>query len=234
MGLVPRLLRNILATFQRATIAATRLAGRVRIMRRISVGILIVAILSLHACSNSGTELEKEEYAVYSDLIDIFFIQKGGIGSNPDPKVLVISNEVLLESSRGPAWKGSEAFVYDDNLGSLKRVNLEDSLIDEFEAKRALGPKTIKDLFSFDVPVVLISKSEFDQIPGKWENFYKKFPDSQGYMMLSRVGFNSDRTKALVYVTNICGRLCGIGCYFLLHKEYGDWIIREEFDCVRS
>ena len=251
-----RFSRNILATFQRTTMAVTRFAGKVRIMRRISVLILIVAILSLNARSNSGAEkveenaermpeeknrtaapeskVEKEEYAVYSDLIDIFFIQKGGLGSNPNPKVLVIVNETTIDSRVKPVWTNSEISIYDVNLEGFRRIKLEDSLIADFEKKDALGPKKLMDQFSLDVPVVLVSKGEIDQIFGEWDDFYKRFPDSQGYMTLSRVGFNSDRTKALIYMDNGCGVLCARGCYFLLHKEYGDWFITEEFDCWMS
>jgi hypothetical protein len=40
---------------------------------------------------------------------------------------------------------------------------------------------------------------------------------------VSAVGFNSDRTRALVYVGHQCGGLCGGGIFHLLMKQNGRW-----------
>jgi hypothetical protein len=176
-------------------------------------------------------EIDVEEYDVYSDLIDIYFIQEGKSSYNQNIKLLVIEDQAFLDPRTKPGWNNSEVLVYDETLNGQKRIRLEESLIADFEAKKALGPGKLQDMFVLDVPVALINLDEFNGIPDGWDGFYKKFPNSQGHMSLSRVGFNSDRTKALVYMTNFCGNLCAVGCYFLLHKEYGDWIIRAEFDC---
>ena len=59
--------------------------------------------------------------------------------------------------------------------------------------------------------------------PGGWTNFNKRFPNSGGYIELSAVGFNSDKTMALVYSGHSCGGLCGGGGYFFLKKVNGKW-----------
>jgi hypothetical protein len=46
---------------------------------------------------------------------------------------------------------------------------------------------------------------------------------------VSAVGFNPDRTRALVYVGHRCGSLCGGGRYHLLVKAGGKWQIDREF-----
>jgi hypothetical protein len=45
---------------------------------------------------------------------------------------------------------------------------------------------------------------------------------------LSRVGFDADRTRALVYRGQVCGPLCGSGGYVLLEKRSGAWRIVDE------
>jgi len=47
-------------------------------------------------------------------------------------------------------------------------------------------------------------------------------------MSLSRIGFNSSKTQALVYVANVCGGLCGTGEFYLLGKVDGKWKIQNE------
>ena len=46
---------------------------------------------------------------------------------------------------------------------------------------------------------------------------------------VSAVGFNRDRTRALVYVGHHCGSLCGSGRYHLLIKKDGKWQVDREY-----
>ena len=46
---------------------------------------------------------------------------------------------------------------------------------------------------------------------------------------VSAVGFNRDRTRALVYVGHHCGSLCGGGRYHLLAKKEGKWQVDGEY-----
>ena len=57
-----------------------------------------------------------------------------------------------------------------------------------------------------------------------WEGFRQRFPNSTGYVILSVVGFNSDRTKAVVYVEHRCGNLCGEAHFYVLQKRDGLWV----------
>ncbi|MCK4539402.1 MAG: hypothetical protein KAV42_11450 [Candidatus Krumholzibacteria bacterium] len=41
-----------------------------------------------------------------------------------------------------------------------------------------------------------------DAIEPDWDNFDRAFPDAQGYLTFSRIGFNPDRTQALVIFSN--------------------------------
>src|SRR5262249_16099086 len=90
---------------------------------------------------------------------------------------------------------------------------------------------------SFDVTgkVLLVDKQEIDEIfhdqdlGGGWEGFYKRFPDSGGFITLSRVGFNPEQSQALVLVSHYCGGLCASGTYILLQKEDGKWKILKRY-----
>src|SRR5215475_9897693 len=52
-------------------------------------------------------------------------------------------------------------------------------------------------------------KSIFDH--GGWEEFGKQYPGSGGWIELSAVGINADKTVAVVYAGHHCGSLCGGG-----------------------
>ena len=64
-------------------------------------------------------------------------------------------------------------------------------------------------------------KIVFEQ--GDWENFGKQYPGSGGWIELSAVGFNADKTVAVVYMGHHCGTLCGGGGFHVLQKKDGKW-----------
>jgi hypothetical protein len=57
-----------------------------------------------------------------------------------------------------------------------------------------------------------------------WEGFYQRYPDSGGWMELSAVGFNVNKTVAVVYMGHHCGPLCGGGGFHVLEKKDGKWV----------
>lgn len=56
-----------------------------------------------------------------------------------------------------------------------------------------------------------------------WKDFYAKYPNSGGIINVSAVGFNADKTLALLYVGHSCGGLCGGGRYHLMSKVDSKW-----------
>lgn len=78
-----------------------------------------------------------------------------------------------------------------------------------------------------DQPYEFVSEKELKTIfqagPEGWKAFYDKYPDSGGYNELSAVGFNADKTIAIVYEAHSCGGLCGAGDFYVLEKKDGNW-----------
>jgi hypothetical protein len=86
---------------------------------------------------------------------------------------------------------------------------------------------------SIQKPCKVISKSELDEafhhpppnaVQDGWEGFRDNFPGSNGYLILSALGFNSDRSIALVYIEYQCGNMCGASRHYVLKKRAGQWV----------
>ena len=58
---------------------------------------------------------------------------------------------------------------------------------------------------------------------GGWRTFYERHPDSDGWIELSAVGFNADKTIAVVYMGYYCGEGCRGGEFRALEKKDGKW-----------
>ena len=89
-----------------------------------------------------------------------------------------------------------------------------------------LKPSLLQPKIKVSVPYQLIIVDELTsalQTVG-WEGFYQRYPDSGGWIELSAVGFNVDKTVAVVYMGHHCGPLCGGGGFHVLEKKDGKWV----------
>ena len=107
---------------------------------------------------------------------------------------------------------------------------LSTEMISDFETINEQG-YLLKPLFDLSIQYVLISDDEVKEIFFKfekgWERYYERYPNSQGIMALSKVGFNSEMDKALVDVGNQSHNLAGAGYFVFLEKENGVWTITD-------
>lgn len=107
---------------------------------------------------------------------------------------------------------------------------VEEATLEDYQAKNG-QMHSIGDLFDLRVKYMLVSEEELgeiDQYDSYWDEFYRRYPNSQGIMVFSRVGFNSSITQALVYMGNQSGPLSGAGFYLLLARDNGVWMIQKE------
>ena len=165
-----------------------------------------------------SSTMDDEEYAVYSAALKELY------GGNPT----ALENQVSGCTGVGNNKEGEASWQksLDGLSGKLKK--LSPKTIADFKSKsqlcRALEAK-------FNSSVKLISKQERRAIfSGKdmrksWAAFNKKFPGANGYVIVSNVGFNEDRTQALVDISNKCGDKCGAEQFILLSKTNGSWAV---------
>jgi hypothetical protein len=86
----------------------------------------------------------------------------------------------------------------------------------------------IQQRLNIEKPYELIAYDELKPAlkQAGWENFYKQYPNSGGYWIeLSAVGFNADKTVAVVYMEH---RRSGFGLgsggkFHVLQKQDGKW-----------
>jgi len=58
---------------------------------------------------------------------------------------------------------------------------------------------------------------------GGWDTFYHRYPSSGGFFSFSAVGFDSQRTHAVVKMHFGCGSLCGYSKPHFFVKKDGQW-----------
>jgi hypothetical protein len=190
---------------------------------------LIAGSILILAVSTFSQERD-EDYEVYDAVMQHMFA--GGVrqsAMNAKADKILIRDHTNSEYAYGPNRE-----MWDEV--KLRLRLLTDEVIADYESKRK-GEKELRSVFKIPFEYSLISDGELKKIFGDprehvktdqtWTKFYERYPGSAGYNSLSRVGFDKEKRRALVYFVNWCGSLCGTGSYLLLEKIDGNWTVQE-------
>jgi hypothetical protein len=104
---------------------------------------------------------------------------------------------------------------------------LSASTIDDYKSKNQKSHRLRGEL-KHEIPSALVRDAEITRLferdlRGGWQEFYRRYPESGGYVQLSRVGYSTDRTQALLFVRHGCADVCGSGHYILLQRGLDGW-----------
>jgi hypothetical protein len=177
-----------------------------------------VLVLVAIACSTltpkptpPAADIEKEEQSVYS-----FFV---GPGKGPFL--------ILQETSTGISEHSPQELK-----ASLKSgfKNISNGTIDSYLARND-KPSQLSPDMNIGANYTLLSTDELARISSQsnWgELLANKYPNSHGYTIFSRVGFNNSLDQAVIYVGKVAGPMMGSGSYYLLEKKDGEWLLMDQ------
>ena len=169
--------------------------------------------------SSSDFAVSDEEYEIYSTLIKQKYIQ-------PNTKLLIIEERTFrydFAVDNDEPWREKR-----------KGVTIDRSAAEDYEAKNSQPWLLNKAMFKLPVKLNLITDLDLKAIfhghwgELEWISYYKRYPESTGFVMLSRIGFNTDRTQGLLYIGSRCGPGCGEINFLLLEKANGTWTTKKE------
>jgi hypothetical protein len=154
--------------------------------------------------------VDPEAYAVYASLLP------ADGGRAPQARRLVIQQETGANPQCMPSGPPMETTWR--------------AVVENYRTENA-AVRTIRPRLPLASPYVVVPSAEIDAlflvVPGNpelgWSGFYKRYPDSDGFFVLSAVGFDRPKTRAMVYLAHACGALCGGGTHHLLEKRDGRW-----------
>ena len=192
---------------------------RARSLGIIALGLLIAAV-PIPSLSASA-EAQDEEYAVYAALLSARW-------SGEDKSPFVIQAET---SDAGHFHSDNFDQTAEFLRKEFKEREPSIALTDELESFRRVRNSAVRlDPGKLGLPnAKVVPSAEIDPIfesPGlenSWAKFREHFGGAWGIVRLSRVGFNADRSRAILSVSGSCGPLCGSGDYVVLEKKSGKW-----------
>ncbi len=157
-----------------------------------------------------------EEYEVYSALIQSMYIDAAR------PALIVIEDTTPVAQS--PMFSPGDAVRAMQEQWS----GLDEGVFADFETKNQT-PLVLERRFTISVEYVLISERELESIfagGSGWDDFYGKYPGSQGVLTLSRVGFSETNDTAVLYTGNQSHWEAGEGRVVLMKKTAGRWTVQ--------
>ena len=183
-----------------------------------SIGMGCISVSGARLQSGSDAGPSDEEYEIYSTAIKQHYV-------TPDTRLLVIEDRTFrydFGDSEEP-WKDK-----------YKGLTIDRSTVEDYETRNSRQSLLSKAPLKLPVKFSLISDLDLKTIfHGRWGElewiaYYRRFPDSRGFIMLSKIGFNTEHTQALLYLGSRCGPGCGDIHFLLLEKANGAWAIKKE------
>ena len=209
--------------------------------RAAMVCVLVVLLTASTVCTRTtvAPTCEAAEYDVLSAYIDSEFASRKGV--EPVEPIghgivrIVIFNmtesdeyghNLRLDGSGHPIPWTQTATSLQDNVPNLKRATI--NAFREANGQQASFRRSFHSAFDYE----LVDSAQLDAIfkNGDWPAYYRRFPGSPGILTFSRVGFSTDGTQALFYMSNSCGGLCGTGMYVVMEKRNARWAIEKEVE----
>ena len=170
------------------------------------------------------------EYAVYRAFFEEMYVQaRDKVIAGNGSKYIVIKNSTYFNypysriSQVMQVDKSNEFNVLPQTYSSLLHRNQLTATIDS--TKLALSvPCAVLDAEALE-KFFPDGDLSVDDIYANWDGFYETYPGSTGIIQVSRVGFNTEGSEALIYVSDIYHDLAAVGYFVQLTREAGTWTI---------
>jgi hypothetical protein len=155
-----------------------------------AIASFILAVMAVCCASPAAADelaLAPEEYAVLSVLIDSLYAG--------DYALVVIGPRTERWSINAPLH------VLQEQWPDLKQETIDSLIV------RNSMTADVADEFAIHGDYRIVPEAEYREVLGggdspDWDRFDSMFVDAQGYLVVSRVGFDAERTQALVYFSN--------------------------------
>jgi len=169
----------------------------------------------------------REEYEVHNSVI----------GPMVDSWLAADGLELIVIAEHTKVERGLEQrlpiLVVDRPLRAEFDYELDQSAVNDFAKRNNRGCNLRGSWFHLGRKSVIIPSQQEKELFVKgvrgWDYFYEFYPNSQGILRLSRVGFNDRFDQAIVYLENEAWFLAGRGFYvFLTKNRDGKWRIKKD------
>lgn len=179
------------------------------------------SILFLNNCEKKESDISQNEYAIYNAFFD-------SVTESDEIEIDSISIAILDSTSIR-----KDLSLSDERITKLQDewgIELSKELIDDFKTKNTLK-HFVQDYFETKLKYQIIATDDYLEIfddSSPWLKLKEKYPEAKSYLKFSRAGLNTQKDKALLFVSINCGPLCGTTWFIYLEKVDNKWELTNE------
>ncbi len=163
-------------------------------------------------------EDEREDYAIYSAGIRYVYPRNLLANNRNELKSIVI---ISRTNELNDYWRK-------EFIGSLKDKGIPKEVIEDWWKNNETAI-TLERKFDFAYDYVLVTRAELDKYKPEtfFTEFYKKYPDSNGLISVSRIGFDKAKNRALIHVIHNYGSLGANYNFLFMEKTQDGWTVAQ-------
>jgi hypothetical protein len=141
---------------------------------------------------------------------------------------------IVLNESRGSSWMElpqHRSRIDSSTIASYKvYAQLRDAVRPVFKSAlpiKWISDTALKELERAGAPLAAAAIQRMDEQSPLWLAFHQKYPNAWGFTTLSRVGFNTNHTEALIFTRHNCGSTCVNADFWFLERKNDNWYVVE-------
>lgn len=174
------------------------------------LGLTIIVLLSACQGKPPQANLTEDESAVYTAILE------GSAKINPDLEYVILSETLCC----------SHISISDDY--AFQTVSVAQEVLDTYRAANQQS-WLIEPRLDIPVPYTMRTQEELDAILDNdsfagWKKFTALYPQAPGYVAVSRIGFDSQMTHALVWVEVHGGPNTSFSSICTPYKSDSGWV----------
>ena len=171
--------------------------------------IVFLVISNLLAPDGFGEIIfQKEEVAIYRESLH------QGRGS-------ARSQVLIHEESTGNTL---HTIGHAEQIKLMEELNSQEEILNDWKEKNSRR-QIITESLDLSINYKVLTKKDFNLIfkdkdlNATWDTFSKRYKNTDGFIRLSKPGFDAQREKSIVLVEYHCGPNCGTGRFLSLKKD---------------
>jgi hypothetical protein len=191
-----------------------------------SILLIVISAWALSGCTGSysdktpvySDDAEKDDYAVYSTGIEYVYLRNLLAFNKKEMKSIIIISQT---NDLGEFWRN-------EFISKLADRDIEADIVEAWR-KENLSTVLLERKFDLGYRYELVTRAELDEYEPEtfFNEFYRRYPDSNGLISVSRIGYDGTRNTALVHVIHNFGTI-GTNYYFLLLERSGSgWVVTQ-------
>jgi len=161
-------------------------------------------------------ETEKEDYAVYSKSIEYVYKRNLLSDNKREVKLIVVISQT---DELDEYWRGKL-------VSDLENEGIQEEVVEAWRKKNE-SISLLQRKFDFKYEYHMVTRTELDEYESDnfFGEFYKRYPDSNGLISVSRIGYDKTKNTALIHVIHSYGTLGARYYFIVLQKNTGGWDI---------